>query len=196
MCQYKEGPLQLQIVWDNDAPSPRKDMDPLGELVILNGEWKHLGDPHNYYDWDHLYQFIRDESVSGLLHYPVMVYPRMGSAEITLGKENDRHVAYGEHGQYLLPHKQLREEYKVKRVSRRVKNIARKIMEAEIDLYNQWLGGYVYGAVLQEEGETVDSLWGLYKIDLTGLQDFFSDKYCEFIHRALQSEDMHVLDYY
>lgn len=193
VCQYEEGPLWLQIVWDTDAPSPRKDMTPLGELVILNEKWQHLGDPHNFYDWDHLYRFIRDELVSGLLHYPVTIYSGSGGARIELGEENDQRLT---DGQYLLPHGRLREIHGLKRVSRRVKNITRKLIATEIDLYNQWLEGYVYGVILQEEGEIVDSLWGLYKLDLADLQSFFPDKYYGFLQRALQSEDLRVLSYY
>lgn len=43
---------------------------------------------------------------------------------------------------------------------------ARQCLIAEIEQLNEWLGGQVFGYVLEgPDGERLDSLWGMYGLD-------------------------------
>jgi hypothetical protein len=72
----------------------------------------------------------------------------------------------------------LLKEYGCKRITKKVLERAREVLVGEVEIYNQWLNGEVYGwetykvdedvadKDIEDEGELLDSCWGYYdKVD-------------------------------
>jgi len=59
------------------------------------------------------------------------------------------------------------EEWKVKRISPKLKAIIEKNLKAEIDAWESWCNGECYGYIIKnDQNETLDPCWGFY-----GLKD-------------------------
>jgi hypothetical protein len=63
---------------------------------------------------------------------------------------------------YVTP-EQMKKEFNVKRLTKKHREEARKIMRGEVETYDMYLTGQVYGYVI-DDGEG-DSLWGMYGYD-------------------------------
>jgi len=76
----------------------------------------------------------------------------------------------GQVGWVYVSHKKIREEYSVKSVrhcvldenKKRIKAIdmAEKLIRSEVEVYDAYLTGSVYGYVVEKDGEDIDSCWG------------------------------------
>jgi hypothetical protein len=58
----------------------------------------------------------------------------------------------------------IRKEYNVKRVSKKMRAKIEKYLTGEVETYDQYLTGEVYGFTIEkgEDEEHVDSCWGFY----------------------------------
>jgi hypothetical protein len=54
----------------------------------------------------------------------------------------------------------VRTEFGVKRVTKVLRERAEDILRAEIVSYDAYLGGRVYGYVIEQDGEEIDACWG------------------------------------
>ena len=69
-------------------------------------------------------------------------------------------------GVIYATHKEIREKFRVKKVSKKVLDEARSILKMEIGLLDQYLNGEMYGYIIEDEhGEEVDSCWGYYGLE-------------------------------
>jgi hypothetical protein len=69
----------------------------------------------------------------------------------------------GQVGWIYVPLTKVREEYGVKRVTKRVRDLVTKVLVQEVETYDQMLTGQVYGVIIEDEdGDQLDSLWGMY----------------------------------
>lgn len=78
-------------------------------------------------------------------------------------------------------HEDIKKEFNVKRLTKKVLERAEKILRAEVEEYDSYLTGQVYGFIIEDEnGEQLDSCWG-----------FVGDyKYC--LEDARRSADYYV----
>lgn len=86
----------------------------------------------------------------------------------------------GQVGWIYVTKDQIRKEYGVSRITKKVREKVIKLLEAEVETYDQYLTGDVWGFVIEhpEDGE-VDSCWG-----------FFGDEYClKEARAAVDAED-------
>jgi len=61
---------------------------------------------------------------------------------------------------------QIKKEFDVKRVTKKVKEKAIKLLNGEVETYDQYLTGDVWGYVVEDpEGNDEDSCWGFYGFD-------------------------------
>jgi hypothetical protein len=69
----------------------------------------------------------------------------------------------GKIGFVLITKKDLREAMNCKRITSKVIEYAKKVIEAEVSEYGQYLNGDVYGyQILDEDGNEIDSCYGYY----------------------------------
>jgi hypothetical protein len=74
----------------------------------------------------------------------------------------------------------VRKEYGWKNITKKRAERIRKYLEGEIEYYDQYLRGDVYGFILEDdEGEEIDSCWGFYGDDWkeNGMADHIEEKF-------------------
>lgn len=160
----------IKIYHDPDAESPR-EWSNLGTLFCWHRRYR-LGDSHQY---DSHEAFLRDlagvsaqsqlsmgqlreraERKSILL--PVFLYDHSGLAMNTIGF----HCPWdsGQVGFVYVTLEAVRKEFGVKRVTKALREQAEDILRAEIVTFDAYLGGRVYGYVIEADGEEIDACWG------------------------------------
>jgi hypothetical protein len=145
--------LKLRIVYDTDPPNPR-EWDNLGILGIGRNRSKR-NDPNiislPVYAYIHSGVRLRTGSFQGLL-------PE-GHAEFDSGLA----------GLIWTTKEKIRENFMVKRISKKTLARAIQVLEGEINDLNNYFSGSVYGFIIEDEDEVhLDSCWGF-------LEDYQSD---------------------
>ena len=161
----KIGDYKIKIYPDTDPSDPRGD-DNLGTMVCFHGRYN-LGDKHNYRHgdytgWDDMKKhIIKDHDVAVIL--PLYLYDHSG---ITMS------IApfscpwdSGKVGFIYVTKEKVREEYGGKYVTKKVRDCITKYLEGEVETYDQYLTGDVYGYKITQKGEEIDSCWGFYGQD-------------------------------
>lgn len=160
----------IKIYHDPDTESPR-EWSNLGTLICWHRRYR-LGDSHQF---DNPEAFLRDLSgVSALrelsieqlrdraarkaILLPVFLYDHSGLAMNTIGF----HCPWdsGQVGFIYVTLAAVRTEFGVKRVTKALREKAEDILRGEIVTYDAYLGGRVYGYVIEQDGEEIDACWG------------------------------------
>lgn len=72
----------------------------------------------------------------------------------------------GQVGYIYMDRDDILREFGGKRVSKRKRERAEALLRSEVEEYDQYLTGDVYGVIVEDEdGEEVDSCWGFYGLD-------------------------------
>ena len=160
----------INIYPDEDAPNPRKEFDHLGTMVCFHRRYN-LGDEHEFRDHDELRDFLKEEKPICL---PLYLYDHSG---ITISTGNERFRAcdpqgwdWGMLGYIYVTKEDVRKVYGVKRVTRKTLDRVTKLLEAEVDEYDHYLTGNVYGyEIIKPEGDgephvgrVLDTCWGFF----------------------------------
>jgi len=67
----------------------------------------------------------------------------------------------GQLGFVYVSHEDVKKEYKVKRLTKKVLEQAEKTLRGEVETYDDYLTGQVYGYIIEDENnEQLDSCWG------------------------------------
>jgi hypothetical protein len=132
-----------------------------------------LGDNHNYsssdYDsWDEMESaIIKQEDVAVIL--PLYLYDHSGITMNTTGFSCGWDS--GQVGFIYVSRETLRNEYSVKRISNKIVEKATKLLLGEVETYDQYICGDVYGFKVFnvetcdkgcEHEEEIDSCWGFF----------------------------------
>jgi len=167
---FKDG-AKLEIIQDDDHDSPR-EWDNNGTMVCFHNRYN-LGDKHDYdesdvpgRDWDKLYTAIREDHDVAVI-CPLFLYDHSGLA-ISLEPFSCRWDS-GPVGFIFASRENLKRGGHPDDVDlEKVKTWLR----GEVETYNQYLNGDVYGFVLKTptkcdacghtEWAEVDSCWGFY----------------------------------
>ena len=96
----------------------------------------------------------------------VVLYDHSGLAMNTIGF----HCPWdsGQVGYVYVTLEAVRKEFGVKRVTKALREKAADILRGEIVSYDAYLGGRVYGYVIEQDGEEIDACWGFvgdYELD-------------------------------
>jgi len=166
---WQVGDLEVRIYQDIDPVCPR-EWDNLGTLALYRRfHDRYLAVGEEVIECpDHLAAIERKAAV----HLPVYAYVHSGVAVQT----RPFHCAWdsGFVGIIYVSREKLLAEYGGKRLTRRLKEKAKEVLEGEIQTLNQYLTGDVYGYAIvrkttcnlgYEHEETVDSCWGFYGYD-------------------------------
>lgn len=71
----------------------------------------------------------------------------------------------GRVGFIAIPRKKMLKEFSAKIFSKKLKEKALEIAKEEIEVYDQFLRGEVYGYVVRKDSEELESCWGHYGLD-------------------------------
>lgn len=155
--------LSFRIVYDEYPANPRKEFDNMGTLVAFHNRYR-LSDESIYnkdsFDsWNELKkQIIKDFNPSVIL--PVYMYEHSGVSLSTSGFSCPWDS--GQIGFIFVSRKKALEEYNAKRITKKIREKIETCLNAEIKEYSNYLDGEVYGYVIEEDGEIIDSCCGYY----------------------------------
>lgn len=139
--------MRLKVLIDHDPQSPR-EWDNLGTIWI-SGKYSNLSDKDSH-----------EPSSEENIRFPI-VATSIGCDSISLvskGARNDGWV-------YVSKEKALKEYGRKNLTDKLISKICR-VIEAEINVYNLYLEGEVYGFVIEDDnGNIVDSCFGFYGSD-------------------------------
>jgi len=165
------GKYKIEVIQDESPSSPRED-DNLGTMVCFHGRYD-LGDEHNYKSgdyngWDEMEKnIIKNENVGVIL--PLYLYDHSG---ITISTSPfSCNWDSGQIGFIFISKEKMLKEYGGKIVTQTLKDKVEGYLKSEVETYDQYLTGDVYGYRVSEvktcsEGheheEELDSCWGYY----------------------------------
>lgn len=186
--------IRVRVVADQDAESPR-EWDTLGTMVCAHGRYN-LGDDDGLekarelinkhysnkwldnegYDLTHVPDIEELlERTGAAIMLPLYLYDHSG---ITM-KTTPFSCPWdsGKVGFIFVSKEDVRKEYSWKRLTQaRIQEI-QTYLEGEVEVYDQYLTGDVWGFQVIEDGEEKDSCWGFFGSDplTNGIFDHLSD---------------------
>ena len=165
--QIKHGKAILKIHQDTDPMNPRTEWDNLGSMICLHSRYN-LGDKHSFRDSEDIHEHIKENNIKSVL--PLYLYDHSGITINTTGFYCPWDS--GQVGFIWIEDDKIRSEYGVKRISRKLRLRMLEYLKAEVETYDDYLTGNVYGFTYHEEirinpnGDTKDinedSCWGFY----------------------------------
>ena len=169
---------KLEIFDDLNPCSPR-EFDNLGTMVCFHRRYN-LGDEtelksSDFSSWEELENYLYKEE-DALIAIPVFMYDHSGLWINTTGFSCPWDS--GQVGYIYISKEKVRSEYNCKRISKKLKEMIREMLCSEVDLYNDYLSGNVYGFTLtdKENAEEINSSCGFYGTDYieNGIFDYVS----------------------
>lgn len=157
--------LTVKLFHDQDAESPR-DWDNLGTMVCFHGRYN-LGDKHGM----DLEEAQALENSPDVISLPLYLYDHSGITMNTTGF----HCPWdsGKVGFIYVTLDKVREEYSVKRISKKTRENVLGVLRGEVEAYDQYLTGDVYGYVVAvdtedeefDDADPIESCWGFFGRD-------------------------------
>lgn len=160
------GNRKLEIYLDDNPLNPRTEMDNLSQMFCFHRRYN-LGDNHNYRsddfsNWGDFKDFLAKE-YNPVIILPLYLYDHSGI--------NIRTTPFpcpwdsGQVGYVLILKDKVKKEYGCKRISNKLKKKLEEMLLSEVNIYDEYLTGSVYGYILYENEEEVDRCWGFYGFD-------------------------------
>lgn len=154
------------VVEYDDCPENPREWDNLGRIFLKTRSV-------------HVTEFTKEEMETACVRVPVYKYEHSG---IVLKASTDGNPFScpwdsGLAGYIVATAEDIRHNYGVKRITKRIADKVVKVLMDEIKTYSQYVSGEVYGFevykvdddvpdhLVCEKGELVDSCWGYYDID-------------------------------
>lgn len=162
----KIGDYKIKIKYDHyDTDSPR-DWDNLGIMACFHGRY---GLPNetdysikDYHSWDKMKNaIIKENDIAVIL--PIFMYDH-GGITISTNPFSCRWDS-GQIGFIFITKETVRNEYGVKRISKKLIKKVKDVLIGEVETYDQYLRGEVYYFEIKKNGELIDSSYGYYDID-------------------------------
>jgi hypothetical protein len=145
----------FKIFYDTDPQSPR-DWDNLGTIVAWHRRYK-LGDEQPKEDPKE----YRSKLPKDVILLPVYLYDHSGITINTTGFSCPWDS--GQVGFIYVTRERIRQEYSCKRISKKRLESVKRHLDAEIETYDTYLRGEVYGYVREgKDYSEVDSCWGFF----------------------------------
>lgn len=177
------GPLPRVVkifkIWQDESSNPR-DWDNLGTIVCWHRKY-HLGDRHNFKTPDDFREWVRSVGRSNVVVLPLYLYDH-GGITMWITPFSDPWDS-GQVGWIYVTKDRLRREYGVRRVTKKIIRKAEDILRGEVDEYDQYLRGEVYGyTVYDTDGWTrIDSCGGFFGDDpaQNGMLNYIPEEFRE-----------------
>ena len=180
----------LEIFEDLDPTDPR-EFDNLGTMVCFHNRYN-LGDTtelksSDFSSWEELESYLY-KIEKALIVIPVFMYDHSGLSVNTTGFSCPWDS--GQIGFIYVSKESIRNEYSCKRISNKLKEQVKEMLVSEVDSYNQYLSGDVYGFNVtdRQSEEELSSCYGFFGTDHieNGIFDYVSQYFSK-------SEFMEVL---
>ncbi len=158
--------LTGKIYTDKDAESPR-DFDNLATMICFHRRYR-LGDKHDYRaddftSWNDFEAALHRADPRGLI-VPLFLYDHSGITIST--RPFSCPWDSGQIGFAVVSSKRIMVEFGVKRITQRTRSSVLAVIEGEVETYDAYIRGDVYGFVVEDGGRQRDSCWGFYGLDV------------------------------
>jgi hypothetical protein len=171
-CVMRYKGFRITAFPDHHADSPR-EWSNLCTMVCWHRRYS-LGDKHDFETPQDFEEYWREHE-NEMIVLPLYLYDHSG---ITISTShtypyNDRWDA-GQVGWIYVEYSDIRREMVGKYITKKKLKRAEEILHSEVEVYDEYLRGEVYGFVVEDkDDETVDSCWGYYGSDFkkSGLFD-------------------------
>jgi hypothetical protein len=157
---------------DEALDTPRAD-DNLGSMVCFHGKYD-LGDKHDYkHDDFNSWEALKEQIIKD--HNPIVILPLFLYDHSDISIKTFIHGVHaswdgGWVGFIFVSKEKIKKEYKVKKISAKLKKTIENNLIAEVETYNDYLQGNIYGYTVEKDGERLDSCGGYYgDYDTSGL---------------------------
>jgi hypothetical protein len=172
--------VTFEIVPDESPINPR-DGDNLGTMVCWHRRYV-LGDAHDYRTPA---AFAYEITPDNALLLPLYLLDHSGLAIRTSASSfrasDPAGWDWGQVGYIFVMKAAIREMHGVQRISNRLHNRVLDCLRGEVQAYDQYLRGDVYGYILTDRitGEVLDSCWGFYGDNphTNGMAEHLPDEY-------------------
>lgn len=149
----------IKVYLDDIAESPR-EWDNLGTMICFHRSYN-LGDQNFFETPQDLTKWSKRRDVISL---PLFLYDHSGITMNTTGF----HCPWdsGQVGWIYVERKKVREEFKKKRISKKLRSKIVEILRAEVGIYDSYIRGNVFGYEIEDkDGDDIDSCWGYFSYD-------------------------------
>lgn len=191
---------KIDIMQEDDPGNPR-DWDNLGEMICFHNRYN-LGDDMDarkvfhkelFYSPDELMDYLKANR-NRVIAIPLYLMDH-GGLSMRAGRGVRDFLAvdsagwdWGMVGYIYVDYSKIREEYSVKRVSKKMLDRVRSYLIGEVETYDLYLQGRVYGYMAECAlcGEELDSCWGYYGEDWedNGLIESATGTQCDCLSNA------------
>ncbi len=155
--EYKD--YTIEIYQDEDPKSPR-EWDNFGHMICFHSQYD-LGDKHDFKTPPQLMEVIHRKDV---LSFPLVLLDHSGLT-IKIGTsyiEDPGGWDTSKVGYIYVTYDEIKKEYG--NAGKKNKEKAADLLRSEVEVYNQYLTGEVYGYIIKDAwGKVVDSCWGFYE---------------------------------
>ena len=156
--------LTIKVYPDEEGDNNPREWENLGTMVCWHRRYN-LGDEQSRCDP----QEYVDSVIGDGFMLPLYLYDHSGisiSCASFVGRAQHAEWDSGQVGYIYVSKDKVRQEYKVKRISKRVEKLAYEVLRQEVQTYDQFLTGDVYGFVVEDQDENnLDSCWGFFGLD-------------------------------
>lgn len=190
---FKKGNQVLEIYQNCGQADDPRSWDNMGTMVCFHRRYS-LGDKHDikhgdFSGWNEMEQYIT-KKLDAAVVLPLYMYDHSGITIRTY--PFDCRWDSGQIGFIYATRKSIRESYGVKLVTKKVIERVEKHLKSEVETYDQYVTGDVYGFKLstvnvladgEEEKEETDSCWGFFGTDwkTNGIFDHVEGKFEEWV---------------
>jgi hypothetical protein len=175
METIRKGNYELEILQDESPESPR-EWENLGTMICFHrrynlGDKNDIIDFNDYTSWNEQLEWI-EKNIKPCVILPLYLYDHSGIT-MTTSPFSCRWDS-GQVGWIFVTKEQVRKEYNVKRITQDIVEKVTKVLEGEVETYDQYISGEVYGYRISkvevcdkgcEHKEEVDSCWGYYGME-------------------------------
>ena len=162
ITEKKVGDYTIRTFYDECPESPR-EWDNLGTMICFHKRYN-LGDNHDYKHndysgWDEMKKAIIKNENAGVI-LPLYLYDHSG---ITISTSPfSCPWDSGQIGFIFISKKKMLDEYGGKIVTKKLKERIEGYLEGEVETYDQYLRGEVYGFEVFENDKEIHSCCGFY----------------------------------
>ncbi len=163
--KFEIGNFQIETHYDLSPAHPRTDFDNKTKIITVNRKYGHLGDIiHKENEFKSFEDFIKKTArkYKPFVMLPLYVLDHSGlHLSLTRLCQWDSSLI----GVILINKKELKNGWKLKKVTLEHIELAKSIINQDLDTYNDYLVGNVYGYKVFSNGKPFDSSWSFYGYD-------------------------------
>ena len=150
--------VEIKIYRDEDPLDPRKKFDNTG--TIYSNHRQYSPDDHSIDELGDSMSDIIKNLDKNYIWLNVYAYIHSGIT-VRAAPFNDPWDS-GLFGIIAIPKSRVLKEYGVKRISKKLADKIRDVLKGEVQTLDDYYNDEVYGYVIEQDGEEVESCWGYY----------------------------------